>query len=217
MVGLNFAFASGSVHAQFLNSEASLGSECQYTQAVDDTGCLQLQYSVLSARKQETLALTSNGRNVAGVPNGIEQSIDTLNDNRITMADNMFTFHFNNSVRYFNQNTFATNQIDGVFRMAGYVPRFLQDTPVFISLTLLDCPLGFALSADPHKCECDRRIQEHNLTCDITSQTVHREGTIWINVSFSGNSSNGVIVHEHCPFGYCKQEAVDVDLTNPDT
>ena len=96
------------------------------------------------------------------------------------------------------------------------VPRSLQDTPVFISLTLLDCPPGFTLSDRTHKCECNQRILERNLSCNINDQTVHRDGTTWINASLIGNSSNGVIVHQHCPFGYCKHEPIDVDLTNPD-
>ena len=52
VVGFNFALTSGSVYAQTLSSDASLGSESQYVQGVNQTGCTQLQYSVLSDKKQ---------------------------------------------------------------------------------------------------------------------------------------------------------------------
>ena len=218
VVGFNFALTSGSVYAQFLNSNSSLGSESQYVQGVNQTGCSQLQYSVLSSKKRETLVLTSNGRSVSGIPSGIEGDIHDLNHGSSMMEVVSDIIHvFDNPTNYYNMNKFVTNLTDGVFRVAGYVPRSLQDTPVFISLTLLDCPPGFTLSDQHRKCVCNERLLKHNLSCNINDQTVHREGTTWINGSFSGNSSSGVIVHQHCPFGYCKQEPVDVDLTNPET
>ena len=39
---------------------------------------------------------------------------------------------------------------------------------------------------------------------------------MWINASFIGASYKGVIVHLHCPYGYCKQEGVHVNLEAPD-
>ena len=42
VVGFNFALTSGSVYAQFLSSDASLGSDTQFVQGVNQTGCYQL-------------------------------------------------------------------------------------------------------------------------------------------------------------------------------
>ena len=109
-----------------------------------------------------------------------------------------------------------TNLTDSVFHLAGAVQIPLQTSPVYVSVQLLDCPPGFTLTGQ-HRCDCNDRILRNLLTCNINNQTVHRYGNIWINANFSGNSSNGVIVHRHCPFGYCKQDPVNVDLTNPDT
>ena len=52
---------------------------------------------------------------------------------------------------------------------------------------------------------------------NITTQTIQRSGTVWVNASFDGNISNGAIVHKNCPFGYCKTEEVNVNLKQPDT
>ena len=88
---------------------------------------------------------------------------------------------------------------------------------VYVKVTLLPCPLGFNLSDYPHQCICDTQLKKNNIPCNITTQTIQRSGTVWVNASFTGNTSNGVIVHKDCPFGYCKTEAVDVNLKHPDT
>ena len=71
VVGFNFALTSGSVYAQFLSSDASLGSESQYVQGVAHNGCSQLQYSVLSDKENETLVLTADGRQVTAIDSSI--------------------------------------------------------------------------------------------------------------------------------------------------
>ena len=37
-----------------------------------------------------------------------------------------------------------------------------------------------------------------------------------MNASMTGNTSDGVILHKYCPFHYCKEEEVDVNLNNPE-
>ena len=214
VVGFNFALTSGSVYAQFLSSDACLGSESQYVQGVNQTGCSPLQYSVLSDTKQETLVLTADRRQVGGIDSSVKEDIRMQNNYsplKLTVGA-----WVSNPNRYYSNHSFMTNLTDGVFHLAGAVQIPLQSSPVYVSVQLLDCPPGFTLT-DQQRCDCDERILTNLLTCNINNQTVHRYGNIWINASFSGNSSNGVIVHEHCPFGYCKQDPVDVDLTNPDT
>ena len=211
-VGFNFALTSGSVYAQFLNSDASLGSKFQKVQGVNQTVCSQLQYSVLSSKSRETLVLTTNGRHVAGIYGNTEEVIRIQNSNFfIFLPDNL-----TNPSQYYENSTFITNLTDSVFHLAGYVVYPLQATPVFVSIHLLGCPPGFTLTGQ-HRCDCDKRILKNLLSCDINSQTVNRYGNIWVNASFSGNTSNGVIVHKHCPFEYCKPEQLDVNLTHPET
>ena len=213
VVGFNFALTSGSVYAQFLFSEASLGSEFQYVQGVNQTKCSQLQYSVLSGKKQETLVLTTNGRQVGDIDGSIKDDVRNQNKNLVSLYN---FYHFSNPIKYYVNHTFMTNLTDGVFRLAGYVQEPLQTTPVYISVQLLDCPPGFTLTGQ-YRCDCNERILTNLLTCNINNQTVSRHGNIWVNATFSGNTSNGVIVHTHCPFEYCKPEQLDVNLTHPET
>ena len=213
VVGFNFALTSGSVYAQTLSSDASLGSDSQYVQGVNQTGCTQLQYSVLSGKKRETLVLTSDGRQVGDIESSIKEDIRIQNNNSVYRLNG---YNFSNPIKYYVNHTFVTNLTDGVFRLAGYVQEHLQTTPVYISVQLLACPPGFTLTGQ-QRCDCNERILTNLLTCNITDQTVRRRGNIWVNATFSGNTSNGVIVHKHCPFEYCKPEQLDVNLTHPET
>ena len=213
VVGFNFALTSGAVYIQILSSDASLGSESQYVQGVNQSGCSQLQYSVLSGKKQETLVLTANGRQVGDIDSSVKEDIRIQNNNSVTLYN---YFPLSNQNKYYANHTFMTNLTDGVFRLAGYVQVPLQSTPVYVSVQLLDCPLGFTLTGQ-QRCDCNERILTNLLTCNITDQTVSRHGNIWVNASFSGDTSNGVIVHKHCPFEYCKPEQLDVNLTHPET
>ena len=213
VAGFNFALTSGSVYAQTLSSDASLGSDTQYVQGINQTGCTQLQYSVLSGKKQETLVLTADGRQVGDIDSSIKGDIRIQNNNSVSLY---YFNHYSNLNKYYVNHTFMTNFTDGVFRLAGYVQGPLQTTPVYISVQLLDCPPGFTLIGQ-RRCDCNERILTNLLICNITDQTVSRHGNIWVNATFSGNTSNGVIVHKHCPFEYCKPEQLDVNLTHPET
>ena len=88
---------------------------------------------------------------------------------------------------------------------------------LYINVTLSPCPLGFNLSESPHQCSCDTQLKRNNIPCNITTQTILRSGSVWVNASFDGNISNGVIVHKDCPFGYCKTEVLHLNLKEPDT
>ena len=109
------------------------------------------------------------------------------------------------------QESIETYSQPGKFH--GKIKDALLSTPVYINVTLLPCPLGFVMSRDPAQCVCDKRLH----ACNINNQMVHRNQSTWINASFIGNVSSGVITNDKCPFDYCNSSVLDVDLTNPDT
>ena len=216
VVGFNFGISSGSVYAQFFDSNAVFGSNLQSVQQSSAFGCTKLQYSVLSDRKQEILILTADGRKVTHSYIDAEFSQTMLSDIHF---QNDKDHHFGgvnskNPETYYKNNIFYTNLTDSLFWLSGLVVNSLQSAPVFVSVTLLDCPPGFALSGNPAHCICDPVLQNSNVTCNINTQTIRRFKTTWLNSSFN---SSGVIVHHHCPFDYCRPEAVDVNLTEPDS
>ena len=86
--------------------------------------------------------------------------------------------------------------------------------PIYINITLRLCPPGFILSDHPARCVCDFQLEKNNFTCKIRDQTVLRRGTVWINASII---EKGVIIYYHCPFGYCSQAEIGVNLEAPDS
>ncbi len=88
-------------------------------------------------------------------------------------------------------------------------------TPIFINVTLLSCPLGFVHKES--RCVCDPDFDEHGITCNINDETVKRDGKLWVSPAYRNGRSIGVIVHENCPYRYCREEVVNVNLQDPDT
>ena len=91
---------------------------------------------------------------------------------------------------------------------------------IYIHLTLQDCPSGFTLTTTPpYICTCHPTLEDNGIkVCIITNHTgwVYRSGTVWVSDSFSENETNSFVVHQYCPYDYCKPENISVDLKFPD-
>ena len=195
VVGQGFGTTDGSVYARFqrLNtSPLATFNELQQSQLANHKICAKLIYTVLSANEKEVITLTTSSFGARGY------------SKRKTVDRYIRTY---NSLKYLNRS----------FLILPDEMKELLSFPISINITLLPCPPGFMLSDQGVKCVCHTTIQQHNITCSIDSQTVHRGGTVWVNASFAGNKSNGVIVHHHCPYGYCNLEQLDIRLDFPDT
>ena len=97
--------------------------------------------------------------------------------------------------------------------------------PLFEDFTVVivasPCPKGYAFNSSAGICQCDRTILSHGLECDIQTGTVERTKQTWINATTehltnNTDSESGVIVHDHCPFDYCKPHSSYISLDNPD-
>ena len=89
--------------------------------------------------------------------------------------------------------------------------------PLEVFVTFLPCPLGFSLSTEG-SCECDQRLNGYEVYCDINDQSILRKDSVWIGFNEqSDNKSQGLILHPHCPFDYCKPETDSVNFTMNNT
>ena len=86
---------------------------------------------------------------------------------------------------------------------------------LILGVILLLCPPGFELSSHSGQCVCTLVLRERNVNCNISAERplIQRTGSLWINMSLSGDD---VIVHDHCPFDYCKHTSIWLDLDDPD-
>ena len=87
----------------------------------------------------------------------------------------------------------------------------------YYAVNLLDCPLGFSLSNNSG-CECQEYLLQNveNLACNITEQSIERQGTTWIGVveNSSGKitleNTTALVFSNVCPFHYCNASNVKI-------
>ena len=84
-----------------------------------------------------------------------------------------------------------------------------------------DCPTGFSFNYTLKKCSCHPILLKYQIhDCNISTLNINKPSQKWINATFIHNSENdtGVIVNNHCPFDYCKQNSTHIalNLEHPD-
>ena len=120
-----------------------------------------------------------------------------------------------------NYIVFSSQTEETIILVTENNPGRLSLQGLIINVTLLNCPWGFTLMSNPPKCDCADELRNHNIdTCNITTQTITRPPPLWIGYYHSGNNTEppveGVLVHDHCPFDYCKPEQLPIHLNNSD-
>ena len=91
-------------------------------------------------------------------------------------------------------------------------PCSKEGNPLRVSFEILPCPIGFNLSKE-HVCECEPRLQAYTSSCNVTHRSVQHKGDFWVGYS---NESEGLILHPHCPFDYCKSGSVKFTFNETD-
>ena len=85
-----------------------------------------------------------------------------------------------------------------------------------IPVDLRPCPRGFMLSmSPPYGCICEDRLQKFTNSCNINGQTILRDRDYWVGYD-NESDSQGLILHPHCPFDYCKSKAINFTLNDID-
>ena len=89
---------------------------------------------------------------------------------------------------------------------------------VFITVDLMECPLGFPLSLTLGKCRCD---SHYDVECNINNKSFWRSANsrTWIGfIDKSSYASNkpGAMYHPNCPIGYCSNRSVNITSNTSD-
>ena len=98
------------------------------------------------------------------------------------------------------------------------LPLFQQ---LSIQLKFEQCPLGFMVHSTDRRCVCQSSLSSHDLSCDEDHRRVHRRRQQWVGVTHEHtivDQSSGVIVHQYCPFDYCRtdDESLSIHLEDQD-
>lgn len=76
-----------------------------------------------------------------------------------------------------------------------------------IALTFNDCPLGFRFLLELGKCDCIEFLDEKGFSCDIDTLRFQRRSPHWL-----GYSHDKIMVHDNCPFDYCRRDTLWLSL-----
>ena len=113
------------------------------------------------------------------------------------------------------------DDIERKYKLENIITKPLLVHSVFIDVLLEECPIGFNLTTTPpYICTCHPTLEDNGIkVCIISNHTgwVYRSGTVWVSDSFSENENNTFVIHKYCPYDYCKQENISIDLRLPDT
>ena len=90
-----------------------------------------------------------------------------------------------------------------------------------IKIQLKECPLAFPLDKTEYSCTCLPSLKLLGLSCNLSIHKIHRTGQQWVGVTeihTIEDENPGVIVHQYCPFDYCRtdQESLLVRLEHQD-
>ena len=92
-----------------------------------------------------------------------------------------------------------------------------------LNISLSRCPPGFKVSNETDVCSCGEELtitnlQDKLITCDAATNTLARQGDVWIgNINTSNHTTSECIVAQTpCPFDYCKTVRVNFTLAEPD-
>ncbi len=85
---------------------------------------------------------------------------------------------------------------------------------IAVHVELRPCPLGFKM--DKAVCSCHPQLQALRIQCHIAIGKIHRDAKFWINATFYRGLPVGILVHQNCPFDYCKPYSLNLSLENPD-
>ena len=93
----------------------------------------------------------------------------------------------------------------------GSITYLTFSPPHKVVVLLKRCPPGFNFSK--HTCDCDSKLQNNHVICDISDHTITRTPPAWIgynNNNTDNTTSEGIIYHSVCPYDYCINDEVNV-------
>ena len=163
---------------------------------------------------------------VVGQMNGVVPGsvrATTLGNTSVVLGDLQQSQFTGKSCTTLKYAVFSSHTVETIILVTENIPGRISLQGLIMNVTLLPCPWGFTLSdtGAPPKCDCGEELQKHHIdACNITTQTITRPPPLWIGYYHSGNDTEhpveGVLVHDNCPFDYCKPEQLSIQLNDLD-
>jgi predicted outer membrane repeat protein len=99
----------------------------------------------------------------------------------------------------FNSNSSINSSISKLF-------------PIIVQVNMIPCGdlTGFMLDESSEICDCAQPLRDRNMTCDIDTKIITRLPPYWLS-----NYSNHLLLHDNCPYDYCKPIVVPIIMIKP--
>ncbi|XP_064388884.1 uncharacterized protein LOC135336937 [Halichondria panicea] len=115
---------------------------------------------------------------------------------------------------YYSIETQQTNYTETlsltiVREVHSYYEWIFQNIQTVIEIRIKACPPGFITNFNARKCTCTDYLASNGITCNINDERLHKTSSMWV-----GNYLGDVVVHQVCPFDYCKSNFTKVDPFN---
>ena len=176
----------------------------------DHPNCSQSEVTV-TAYPGETfsVSLVAVGQRNGIVPSLIQSTID---GNGASLGDLQYAQSTKNACTPLHYTVSSVNHSVTLTLLADGPCLDLGDS-LQVKIDLRSCPVGFQLSEASKQCICGQRLQKYTNSCDIDDLTVSIDGSIWVGLD---KTADGIILHSHCPFDYCKSHSVRFTLNETD-
>ena len=97
------------------------------------------------------------------------------------------------------------------------VPQNVTIAEELLQLRLLihlnDCPYGYVFDKKQNTCLCQLYLLSRGVQCNFSLYTVNRNAEQWIGLM---PPTMNIVIHNHCPYDYCKSSALSLNLSISD-
>ena len=110
---------------------------------------------------------------------------------------------------------FAENGIPAIFNLnpSRDVRAIVSKVPpITVQVKLTPCSnlTGFMLDEGSEICDCTQSLRDRNMACDINTKVITRLPPYWLS-----NYSSHLLLHDNCPYDYCKPIVVPIIMMEP--
>ena len=109
-----------------------------------------------------------------------------------------------------NMEEFKIGQMQHISNSTSTTQALVLFQQLYIQLISKPCPLGFVMHKSVRNCICQSRILSCGLNCDYDKSKFLRKEQQWVGVThehtITDHGYTGVIVHQRCPFDYCRTD-----------
>ena len=149
-----------------------------------------------------------------GQRNGIVPSLikSTIDGNGASLGDLQYAQSTENACTPLHYTVSSVNHSVTLTLLADGPCLDLGDS-LQVNIDLKPCPVGFQLSEASKQCICEQRLQKYTNSCDIDDLRIAVDGSVWVGLD---KTADGIILHPHCPFDYCKSHSIRFTLNETD-